>query len=262
MAERLPRWALTAFATLTLLFLFAPAIVILVFSLNDSQIMSWPPSGLSFHWYADAFGDHELVGSLLNSLLVAVVSTSIALVIGVPAGVALDRFPVPGKRLFEGLLMAPFLFPGVISGVALASLFLSLDVQLSLTTVILGHTTMLLGVVVILVLITLRRWDRDLERAAMDLGASEVRAFFLVTLPNMRSAIAGAALLGLTVSLDEVARTFFLVGTQNTLPMVVQSRLHLQITPEINAMGVTVLLVSLIALALLSRIFRNVATER
>lgn len=262
LGERLPRLTLTAVAALTLLFLFAPAIVILVFSFNSSQIMSWPLSGLSLQWYTQAFSDPELLAGLQNSVVVALVSTSLALVLGVPAGVALDRFPLPGRKVFESLLMAPFLFPGVISGVALTSLFLNFNIKLSLVTVIIGHTTMLLGVVVILTLITLRRWDRSLEQAAMDLGASEVRAFFLVTLPNMRSAIAGAALLGVTISLDEVARTFFLVGSQNTLPMVVQSRLHLQITPEINAMAVTVLLVSLIALATLSRLFRSVATER
>jgi spermidine/putrescine transport system permease protein len=226
-ADRLPRLALGAFAVFAFAFLYEPAFVIIVFSFNSSAIMSWPLDGLTLDWWREAFSDHEMLGGLQNSLMVAVTSTGIALALGLPAGIALDRFVIPGRGVFERLLMAPFLFPGVISGVALVSLFLEFGVSLSLGTVIIGHTTMLLGVVVILTLITLRRWDRSLEQAAMDLGASEVRAFITVT-----------------------------------LPMVIQSKLHLQITPEVNAMAAAVLVTSLVALGVISRLFRTVATER
>lgn len=253
---RLPRLALGSFVAATYAFLYAPAIVIMVYSFNSSSVMSWPLDGFSTQWYSKAFADAEMIGALQNSAIVAVTSTLIALVLGVPAGYALDRWDFPGKNAFGRVLMAPFLFPGVISGVMLVTLFIDLGVDLSLGTVIVGHATMLLGLFVILTTISLSRWDRSLESAAMDLGASEVKTFFLITLPNLKNVIVGGTLLGLTVSLDEVARTFFLTGSENTLPMVVMSKLHLQVTPEVNAMATLVLTTSLVALGLWSWLFR------
>jgi spermidine/putrescine transport system permease protein len=235
--------------------------VIAIYSFNDSPIMSWPLKGFTFGWYEEAIHNKELIDGLKTSLIVAVVSTGAAVLMGLPAAIALDRFVVRGRDAFTRILVAPFLFPGVITGVALASLFINVGIELSLTTVIIGHTSMILGVVVILTVISLNRWDRNLEQAAMDLGASPVRAFWTVTLPNLRAAIGGAVLLGITVSLDEATRTFFLVGTENTLPMVIQSMMRLQITPEVNAIASIVLFVSLLSLVgmtlILSRSLRN-----
>src|SRR5690606_13357975 len=110
-------------------------------------------------------------------------------------------------------------------------------------------TTMLLGVFVILTLVSLSRWDRSYEQAAMDLGANELQTFWHVVLPNLRGALMGAALLGLTVSLDETTRTFFVTGTDNTFPMVVMSRLRTDVSPEINAIGTTIVGTSLLLIA-------------
>ena len=109
--------------------------------------------------------------------------------------------------------------PGIIMGIALVTVFLNLKVQLSLKTVIVGHITMLVPICTILTAASLARWDRTIEAAAMDLGASELRTFWHVTLPNLRSTLAGVILLSLTFSLDEITRTFFLTGTDNTLPL-------------------------------------------
>ncbi|MFN8223974.1 MAG: ABC transporter permease [Gaiellales bacterium] len=254
--RRGPVVLLGVIATCIYAFLYLPAVVIAVYSFNSSAVMSWPLEGFTLDWYSSAFNDEDLVTGLKNSLVIAAASTSIALVLGVPAGVAIDRIPFKGKGVFTGILMAPFLFPGVISGLTLLTLFIDLNLEMSLRTVIVGHTTMLLGVFVILTVIALSRWDRTYEDAAMDLGASSVKTFFLVVLPNLRTAIIGAILLSFTVSLDEISRTFFLTGTDNSLPMVVMSMLHIQITPEINAIGTCVIGVSLVALAVWSWMFR------
>jgi len=116
-------------------------------------------------------------------------------------------------------LLVPFLMPGIIMGIALVTVFLNLKVQLSLKTVIVGHITMLVPICTILTAASLARWDRTIEAAAMDLGASELRTFWHVTLPHLRSTLAGVILLSLTFSLDEITRTFFLTGTDNTLPL-------------------------------------------
>ena len=249
-----PRVILGTGVFLIYLFLYLPAVIIAVYSFNKSAIMSWPPDGFTFDWYRKAFANSDLTTGLKHSVVVAAVSTSIALLLGVPAGFGLDRYSFPGKQMFTRLLVLPFLMPGVIGGIALLTLFLDLKTTLSLNTVIVAHTTMLVAVFVIMMAVGLARWDRTLEAAAGDLGASELKTFFFVVLPNFRSTIIGACLLGITVSLDEVARTFFVTGTENTLPIVIWGALHRQITPEINAMGTLILGVSLIAILIWSRI--------
>jgi spermidine/putrescine transport system permease protein len=247
-----PGLALGLLVGVIYVFLYLPAVVIALYSFNDSPIMSWPLSGFTFDWYRDAFGNPDLTNGLKYSVVVALISVGIAILLGVPAGIGLDRFDFPGKQVFRSVLILPFLLPGVISGVTLLTFFLDLKFELSLKTVIIGHTSMLLAVVVIQMAVGLARWDRSLEAAAMDLGASELKVFFFVILPNFRNTILGAALLGITISLDEVARTFFLTGHENTLPMVVLSELHRQVTPAINAIGTFILAASLLAVLIWS----------
>jgi spermidine/putrescine transport system permease protein len=249
-----PRIALGTTVALIYVFLYLPAVIIAIFSFNKSSVMSWPPKDFTLDWYRQAFSDSDLTSGLRNSVIVAAISVSIALLLGVPAGFGLDRYSFPGKRAFSRLLVLPFLMPGVIGGIALLTFFLDIKLQLSLETVIVAHTTMLIAVFVIQMAVGLDRWDRTLEHAASDLGASELKTFFTVVLPNFRNTIIGACLLGITVSLDEVARTFFVTGTQNTLPMVIWSSLHHEVTPAINAMGTLILGVSLIAILIWSRI--------
>lgn len=252
--SKISHLSLPVLVGLIFLFLYLPAITIVTFSFNSNIIESWPLTGFTLDWYKDAFSDELLTKGLRNSAIVGVASTAIALIIGVPAGVGFDRFDFVGKASFQRVLMLPFLLPGVISGVILLSMFLKLGVQLSLMTVIIGHATMLIAVFVIMIVITLMQWDRSLELAGMDLGASELRTFWYVVLPNLRGAIVGACLLSFTISLDEVARTFFLTGQDSTLPMVIWGELHRQVTPAVNAIGSVVLFTSLLALIVWSRI--------
>lgn len=258
------RIALGAWSTAVYVFLYAPAVVIALYSFSSSSLMSWPLEGFSLHWYSEAFSQSDLTGGLQNSFLVAITSTAIALAIGVPAGVAFSRHDFRGKGVLLRLLLLPILLPGVISGITLLTVLLALSVSPSLGTVIIGHTTMLIPVFVIQTVVGLERWDRSLEAAAMDLGANGWRTLWFVVLPNLRSTLVGGCLLGITISLDEVTRTFFLTGDQNTLPMVIWSHMHREVTPAINAIGTLILVVSLAALLVWSWLMtrRGVARAR
>lgn len=234
-------------------FLFLPAIVIAVYSFNKGAVMSWPPEPGSMQWYSKAFANEALMSGLKNSAIVAVISVGIAIVLGLPAGIGIDRFEFWGKSAFQRLLILPFLMPGLISGLSLLTVILDFQLELSLTTVIVAHATMLIAVVVVQMAVVLGRWNRSLELAAQDLGANEIRTFIYVIWPNIRAAILGAALLGIAISLDETARTTFVAGDQNTLPIVVLSGLRRTLTPEVNAIGTVVLAFSLIAVVLWSK---------
>jgi spermidine/putrescine transport system permease protein len=247
---RLPGALLWVVFGTILVFLYVPIMFVVVFSFDTNPIMSWPPSGVTLDWYRDFFADGQLIASVANSVKVAVASIGIGLFLGIPGAFGLDRMRFAGKAAFEKLLILPFVVPGVIGGVTLLSLFLTLGVQLSLKTVIAAHATLVTAAVLLQTSVGLKRWDRTLELAAMDLGANELRTFFSVTLPNLRNTIVGAVLLGTTLSLDEITRTFFLTGTDNTLPMQVWSMLRQGITPEINAVASLLFAVSVALLAI------------
>jgi spermidine/putrescine transport system permease protein len=256
--HRLPTWCLWSTALAVLGFLYLPVIVIVVQSFNASSILSLPITQWTIAWYPRAAHDPDIVMAAKNSLLVAGVSIMVALLVGIPAAFGIDRFNFKGKRALQWALYIPFLLPGVITGIALLTLFLNWNVTLSLKTIMAGHITMLIPLATVLTAASLARWDRELESAAMDLGASEIRTFIHVTLPNLRSTIAGIVLLGMTFSLDEVTRTFFLAGTENTLPIQIWAMLKRGITPEVNAIATVILTVSVVTIGIWSRLSKDV----
>lgn len=253
MRNRLASIGINAGVAAILAFLFLPAVVIAVYSFNKSPVMGWPPEPGTFHWFGKAFANEALMEGLKNSAVVALASVAIAIALGLPAGLGIDRFDFPGKSAFQRLLILPFLMPGLISGLSMLTVILDFQLELSLATIIVTHATMLIAVVVVQMAVVLGRWDRSLEQAAQDLGANEVRTFLYVTWPNIRAAILGAGLLGIAISLDETARTTFVAGEQNTLPIVVLSGLRRTLTPEVNAIGTVVLVFSLIAVVIWSK---------
>jgi spermidine/putrescine transport system permease protein len=233
-----------------MLFIYVPILVVMLYSFSDDQIMSFPLKDVSLRWYIELASDRQLLQAVGNSAIVALSSITIGLIVGIPGAFALDRFDFFGKRLLETLLLLPFVLPGVLFGIALLVFYLAAGVKLSLLTVIVGHSTLLIVVVIVVIRNGLRRWDRSLEAAAMDLGANEIETFFLVVLPNIKTSIIGAILLGITLSLDEIVRTFFWTGTDNTLPTFVWSMLRLGITPEINAIASIIFVISAIAISI------------
>jgi spermidine/putrescine transport system permease protein len=241
------RWLpLHAFAVFC--FLYLPIVVLIVYSFNGQGVGGFPPRNLTLAWYRILLGDGAIWDSGLNSVMVATAAMAISLALGVPAALALDRAHFPGKALFRRLVLLPLILPGIITGLSLSMLFHEADVKLSLLTIILGHGTALISVATAEVFAGLQKLDRAQEEASLDLGANYWQTFWRVTMPNLRLPIIGAALLIFTLSMDEIAVSFFLIGRDNTLPLEIWGRLRRGITPEINAISTIIFLFSLMAI--------------
>src|SRR5271156_1389453 len=236
---------LSAYAFLVYAFLYFPIIVLVVYSFNGSGVGGFPPAHWTFDWYRQLFTDAALWDAVLNSVRVAAVAVAIALGLGLPAALALDRTDFPGKALFRRLVLLPLILPGVITGLSMLMLFVAVGMKLSLVTITLGHGTALISVATTEIFAGLQKLERAQEEASLDLGANHWRTFWRVTLPNLRVSLIAAALLIFTLSLDEIAVSFFLIGRENTLPLEIWSRLRRGITPEINAISTLILLFSI-----------------
>jgi len=235
-------------------FLYLPIATLIVYSFNGQGVGGFPPSHFTLNWYRILFADDAIWTSVANSLLVAGAAVAISLVFGIPAALALDRANFPGKTLFRRLVLLPLILPGIITGLSLLMLFREAGVRLSLVTIILGHGTALISVATTEVFAGLQKLDRAQEEASLDLGANYWQTFWRVTLPNLRLSIIGAALLIFTLSMDEIAVSFFLIGRDNTLPLEIWGRLRRGITPEINAISTIIFVFSLIAIVLWYRL--------
>ena len=224
--ERSSRW-LPWHAILVFGFLYLPVVTLIVYSFNGSGVGGFPPRDLTLNWYRLLFADEAIWNSVLNSLLVAAAAMAISLTFGIPAALALDRANFPGKSLFRRLVLLPLILPGIITGLSLLMLFREADMRLSLLTIVLGHGTALISVATTEVFAGLQKVDRAQEEASLDL----------------------AALLIFTLSMDEIAVSFFLIGRDNTLPLEIWGRLRRGITPEINAISSIIFIFSLAAIA-------------
>jgi spermidine/putrescine transport system permease protein len=248
-----PGW-LALYAVVVFAFLYLPIVVLVIYSFNGQGVGGFPPRDLTLNWYRLLFADDAIWSSVLNSVMVALASVAIALVLGIPAGLALDRANFPGKGIFRRLVLLPLVLPGIITGLSLLMLFREADLKLSLVTVILGHGTALISVATTEVFAGLQKFDRAQEEASLDLGATYWQTFWRVTLPNLKLSIIGAALLIFTLSMDEIAVSFFLIGRDNTLPLEIWGRLRRGITPEINAVSTVIFAFSLFAILLWYRL--------
>ncbi len=240
-------------------FLYLPIAVLIVYSFNGEGVGGFPPHNLTLDWYRMLFADAAIWESVGNSVVVALAAVAIALAFGVLAALALDRAQFPGKALFRRLVLLPLILPGIITGLSLLMLFREADVKLSLLTIVLGHGTALISVATTEVFAGLQKVDRAQEEASLDLGASYWQTFWRVTIPNLRLPIIGAALLIFTLSMDEIAVSFFLIGRDNTLPLEIWGRLRRGITPEINAISTIIFVFSLVAIVIWYRL--RVRTE-
>ncbi len=250
-------WSLGLYVAGVMAFLYLPIAVLILFSFNDNRSMSLPLKGFTWRWYEAFLANEDMLEAIGNSLYVASAATAITCLIGVPAALALDRYSFPGKAAFRRAVLLPIALPGIITGISMLNMAKMMGVNLSLETVIAGHATALVSIVVTQVYARLQRFNRRLEEASLDLGVGPARTFWRVTLPNIKSAIVGSALLSFTLSFDEIPVTFFLTGRENTLPMYIYSTLRRGITPEINAVGTVIILVSLVLIVLSVLLLRD-----
>lgn len=238
--------AFVTFVCILMAFLYLPIWVLIIYSFNDNRTLTWPLTGFTWDWYKKMFANQALLEALGNSLYVAAGATALTLLVGIPAALALDRFNFPGKTVFRRLLLLPIALPGLVTGISMLNAFRMFGFNLSLETVIFGHATALLAVVVTQVFARLQRVPSSLAEASSDLGANPLQTFLFVTFPNIRTAVIGAGLLSFVLSFDEIPVTFFLTGRDNTLPMYIYSTMRRGVTPEINAVGTLIVLMSLV----------------
>jgi spermidine/putrescine transport system permease protein len=249
-----PARLLGTYAFLVYAFLYLPIIVLVVYSFNGSGVGGFPPKGWTLDWYRQLFADGPLWDAVLNSFIVAIAAVAISVGLGLPAALALDRSDFPCKSIFRRLVLLPLILPGIITGLSLLMLFVASGMKLSLVTVTLGHGTALISVATTEIFAGLQKLERTQEEASLDLGANQWRTFWRITLPNLRVSIIAACLLIFTLSLDEIAVSFFLIGRDNTLPLEIWSRLRRGITPEINAISTLILLFSIAMLLIWYRL--------
>lgn len=219
-------------------FLYLPILLLVAFSFNESRLVTvW--GGFSLKWYGEMLRNRQLMDAAWVTVRIALVSASLALVLGTLAGVTLARFTrFPGRTVFSGLVFAPLVMPEVITGLSLLLLFVSLDWARGFWTVAVAHTTFASAYVAVIVQSRLLTFDIILEEAAMDLGASPLKTFFVITLPVIAPALISGWLLAFTLSLDDLVIASFTTGPgATTLPMRIYSQVRLGVTPEINAVS-------------------------
>ena len=227
-------------------FLYIPIVLLIIYSFNASKLVTvW--AGFSTKWYASAFENEGLVNAAWVTFRVALTSATIATVLGTMAALALVRHTrFRGRFLFSGMVYAPLVMPEVITGLSLLLLFVAINLDRGMMTVILAHITFSMCFVAIVVQSRLMSFDRSLEEAALDLGATPMRAFFSVTLPIISPAVLSGWMLAFTLSLDDLVIAQFNSGPgATTLPMKIFSQVRLGVTPEINA--VCTILVAIVA---------------
>jgi spermidine/putrescine transport system permease protein len=245
---------LTACAIAIFAFIYLPIVVLIVYSFNRDGVGGFPPQHFTLDWYRQLFADGAIWDSVLNSVIVAAASVAIALTLGLLAALALDRANFPGKALFRRLVLLPLILPGIITGLSLLMFAVFVHLPLSLLTVFLGHGTALISVATTELFAGLQKIDRSQEEASLDLGATPWQTFWRVTLPNLKLSLIAAGLLIFTLSMDEIAVTFFLIGRDNTLPLEIWGRLRRGITPEINAISTLIFGVSVALIVIWYRI--------
>jgi putrescine transport system permease protein len=247
----LQRWFGRSWMAAGYLFLYLPILVLIVFSFNSSrQDMVW--SGFSTRWYRGLIDDTEIIAGFVLSLKIAFLSAFSSVVLGSFAAFALNRYRrFGGRTLFAGMVSAPLVMPEVIIGLSLLLMLVSIQKafgfpERGMFTIWIGHTLLGMAYAAVVVQSRLQEMSKSLEEAAMDLGCKPYQVFFLVTLPNIRQALASAWLLTFTLSLDDVVLSAFLSGPgSSTMPIVIFSRARLGLDPRVNTVAaLTILLVS------------------
>jgi spermidine/putrescine transport system permease protein len=256
--EYLRRWPLRLWLAAVMLFLYAPLIILVAFSFNDSRRnIVW--RGFTFDWYAQALTDQSLLTAFANSLVIAALATAISLALGTMAAIALWRFRFPFRSVFEGALALPIVAPEICMGVGMLVFFArvlpwpsDLPWPLSLGSIVIAHVSFCFPFVAVIVRARLASFNREQEEAARVLGASEAQFFRDVLVPHLRPALLSGALIASTLSLDDFVITFFTSGPDTvTFPVKVYAMVRFSVTPEVNAAS-TILIVITVALTALA----------
>jgi len=243
---RQTRWLLTVLSGAILAFLYLPIAFLILFSFEEAATPGLPITGLTLRWYSEMLRDTSIHTAVLNSLEVAAVVAVLATCIGTMAAFPLVRGGIRFAGTARLLFTMPIMFPGVLLGFGLLIFFRrALDLELSLATVVAGHLVFTTPFVVLIVAARLQGFNRGLEWAAADLGASGRQTLRHIVLPLISPAIIAGALLSVTLSIDEFVITYFTIGPQLTLPLYIYTQIRFGVTPEMNAVATVILFATL-----------------
>jgi spermidine/putrescine transport system permease protein len=248
---------------LVYLFMFLPVAVVVLLSFNASQFGSFPMTGLSFRWFIELANNDAILRAFQTSLVLGALTAVISTTLGVLASLALVRYTVPGSNLISTCLIAPILVPEVVLAVALLLFLNFLSINKSFFLLLMGHVIFTLPFVILVVQARLVGIRRDMEEAALSLGASPIQTFFQITLPLLAPAVFAGMLFAFTISFDDITGTlFWKPGGVETVPTQIFAMLRNSISPEINALG-SVMIALTVGLPLLgAAIARRMAMKR
>jgi spermidine/putrescine transport system permease protein len=256
------RRGLWAFFWLLVVFLYAPIVILVVFSFNDRNFVSFPWQGFTFRWYREFLDNSVLLSALKTSAYVALATSIITVALAIPASIALVRRRFFAKGLISGVLFAPLVIPLVVFGLALLILFNTVGIALSPLTIATGHIVVAMPFAILTLVPRLERIPVWLEEASRDLGASALVAFRSITFPLLSPAVVSAFLISFTISFDEVVVASFIAGDQPTFPIYLYSQLRFpRRLPQVIAVAVVVLVVSVIVVVG-SEVGRRIADRR
>lgn len=254
--SRAVRIALRILSAGVLVFLYLPLVILAVYAFNPSRILAWPPTGFTLHWFAEAAANPGVLRAVVNSLLAGSFATLVALVLGTLAAIAVQRYAFFGRQTISFFLVLPIALPGVVTGIALRTTFVTFGIDFGLLTIIIGHATFCVVVVYNNVIARLRRLPRTPEEASADLGADTWTTFRRVTIPGMRTALLSGGLLAFALSFDEVIVTNFTAGAgTQTIPMWILAAIQRPTElPVVNVVALVLVLLSVIPVYLAQRI--------
>ena len=241
-------WAAAMFAYA---FLYAPLVIVVAYSFNDSRLNAeW--MGFTLSWYGKLFHNEKMLIAARNSLLIGLTASAVSTVFGTMAGYAMYRFRM---RLLPLLVLAPIAIPEILMGVSLLIFFVLLNISLGMVSIVLSHIAFCIGFVAIVVRSRLAGMDESLTEAARDLGATPWQAFRLVTLPLIMPGVIAGALMAFTLSIDDFVITFFTAGVgSTTLPLQIYTMVKIAVTPEVNAVSTLLMLLTLALILIASRL--------
>lgn len=248
MRKKLKDLSSSTFSMLVYSYIYIPVVILIVFSFNNEKANThWV--GFTTEWYIKLFHDTELIGIFGNTLIVAIISTILSVVIGTIGAVGLARFKFKGKSIINNALYVPIVIPEIVLAVALLSMFSVISFPLGILTLILGHTTLTVPFVIITIKSRLSGFDQSVEEASMDLGADRRTTFLKVTLPMIMPGVMSGGFLAFTLSLDDLIISNFIAGTKTmTFPVKVYSMVKSGVSPEVNAL--TTIIIGLFLLGL------------
>lgn len=242
------------YISLILFIIYIPVLVVVLYSFNASKLgTSW--DGFSLMWYDKLFSNKQLLSALSNSLIIATVSSLVSALIATAGAVGLSKVKFKSRFLIENMTIIPLMIPEIIMGMAFLSYFSLLKLKFGMLTIILAHCSFCIPYTFLLVKSQLAMMDKYTEEAALDLGASDIRTFFDITLPQIMPSVISGILLSFAMSLDDVVISFFVTGSStNTLPVKIFSQLKMGVTPDVNALCTIILaVVFTIAFTLITR---------